>query len=135
MSDDDGHLPECPWADNSGECHYYGGWEEQVWEYHRDQGDTGTCTRCEATCLCERLRATEQRVRKSLIGDTTPEEFIRRVIVKNFDAGYVAALAKSREAVVAAYEGNWDDERDEIYRDADPNISLRVIDALAAEVS
>ena len=75
------HLPECFLSEP---CH------PSLPEHDDLRGELSKCRTCGLPCICDRLRACEQRVLGLRIDDLN---------VKSFNAGYAAALRDAVKAV------------------------------------
>lgn len=63
------HLPECDW---NNACHWYKevraeGIIDRTWQNHNDHYKVGRCVQCGVECMCDRLRACEERMRAACI--------------------------------------------------------------------
>lgn len=72
-----GHLPECDW---NNACHLYKavraeGIIDRTWQKHNDHYKVGKCVQCGVACICDRLRACEERMRAACISAVEAQPF------------------------------------------------------------
>ena len=79
------------------------------------------CESCE-TCICDRLRACEQRVRSAELAEA-------KALLASRDEAWFAAVEAARDAVAAI--PHWDEDSGEsLFRACDKDDALAAIDAL-----
>ena len=87
------HLPECPILKPC--CD-----DKEFPEHGFCLGFVGRCLHCMAECICDELRACEER----MLNDDIPAAVFHSQ--KGYQIGYVAGLDAAREAV-ASIRGQW----------------------------